>query len=435
MKKTIQLKIRTPLWTGDIDSKSDLLQSSGIIGSLRWWMEAILRGMGKFACDPVGDDRCPKEKKADSKKINLYCPACLIFGATGTRRLFRIELNGGRKVFDGGSLNIRPDGRNRGWYLGSGLVGDIELNIVPLDNSFNENLILLPLTIAAKWGGIGAKTQHGYGVVETVNGLNIDFGEFSNSIESISNNQRLTALGFELRTGNNDGLSNLKQMFFAKVWFEADEDWWKRVDGIRPDNQRNYRGYVNDQRMIQWIESNSVPIAPTIKNWLRFGNGQNLWKTNDQNKNRKIENWLFGITERVCAVCYEKVKEDRNNPQNFWCKNCRKSLKKEETFERIASKINISCAYPVNDNLWEFRIWGWIPNGRAEFDRNGFLKNLKDALNGSGSPAVPWKQLLGDQTNNHKLKVWREFDSSRDTVKQESDVNNNYIKSLLEGEK
>ena len=183
MRKPIQLKIRTPLWTGDIDSKSYLLQSSGIIGSLRWWTEVILRGMGKFACDPVGDDRCPKERRADSKKINLYCLACLIFGATGTRRLFRLELNGGRKVFDGGSLNIRPDGRNRGWYLGSGLVGDIELNIVPLNSDFNKSLILLPLTIAAKWGGIGAKTQHGYGVVELVceqpeNYPEVSFGDF-----------------------------------------------------------------------------------------------------------------------------------------------------------------------------------------------------------------------------------------------------------------
>ena len=44
----IKLKIKTPLWTGDIDSRSDLLQPTGIIGSLRWWTEAILRRMDKF---------------------------------------------------------------------------------------------------------------------------------------------------------------------------------------------------------------------------------------------------------------------------------------------------------------------------------------------------------------------------------------------------
>ena len=400
----INLKIKTPVWTGDIDTKSSLLQSTGIIGSLRWWTEAILRGMGKCSCDPASDERCPKEIN-DQK---YYCASCLIFGATGMRRLFRLELNGGTKVFDGGLLNIKPDGRNRGWYLGSGLMRDIKLNIVPLDESFDESLVLVPLTVAAKWGGIGAKTQHGYGVVEMENDLNIDFEKFSNLIESILNNQRLSKLGLGLRIGNNDRLPDLKKMFFAKVQFEAtDNDWWKQVDGIKPDNQRNYRGHVNDQRMINWVDSSSVPIAPAIKNWLRFDSGQNLWKANDQNGNREIENWLFGTIRNT----------------------------------KTASKINISCAYPVNNNLWEFRIWGWIPKDELPegFDRDRFLDNLKEVnlkgvLDRSESLKVPWDKLLGDKTRNHGLKIWREFKSSRDTVKpHESDISN-YIQSLLGGE-
>ena len=152
---SLNLKIKTPVWTGDIGTRSDLLQTTGIIGSLRWWTEAVLRGLGKYCWDPVSDDRCPK-KVNDQKQ---YCASCLIFGATGMRRLFRLELNGSTRVFYGGLINIKPDGRSRGWYLGSGIVGDIKLNIIPLDDSFNKNLILLPLTIAAKWGGIGAKRR------------------------------------------------------------------------------------------------------------------------------------------------------------------------------------------------------------------------------------------------------------------------------------
>ncbi len=45
----MKLKIKTPIYTGGIDSKSELLRSTGIMGSLRWWTEAILRGMCKFA--------------------------------------------------------------------------------------------------------------------------------------------------------------------------------------------------------------------------------------------------------------------------------------------------------------------------------------------------------------------------------------------------
>jgi len=62
------------------------------------------------------------------------------------------------------------------------------------------------------------------------------------------------------------------------------------------------------------------------------------------------------------------------------------------------------------------------------------LNNLKQALDGDGSVTVSWNEFLGDQTESHKLKVWREFDSSRDTVKpNESDISN-YLQSFLEDE-
>lgn len=424
MKIKLRLRTVTPVWIGDIDSKSDLLQSTGIIGSLRWWTEAILRGMGKFACDPIGDaDRCPKEKRVGSKKIKLYCPACLIFGATGMRRMFRLELNGGRRVFDGGSLNIRPDGRNRGWYLGSGLVGDIELNIVPVSSHFDESLILLPLALAANWGGIGAKTQIGYGVVEIENSLNKDFNKFSDSIVGIIENERLSALGIELRNGNNDDFPNLKEMFFAKVQFEVENnDWWKEVDGIRQALEpKDRRGKIdkemqqrNNKILQAWYDLGSVPIAPAIKNWL-------------------IKNWLrFGPEITTNTKQGEKMhvspfKEISNNKISDWL------LGNSEEDTKTASKINISCAYKVNGNHWEFRIWGWIPEKEKpdRFDRNNFLNELKQTLNGNGTITIPWTKLFGSQTNNHKLKIWRKFNSSRDTVTPgESDINS-FINSLL----
>jgi CRISPR-associated protein Cmr1 len=410
-----------------------VLQSTGIIGSLRWWTEAVLRGMNKFVCDPTKDDRCPKQVTKNNQKILQYCSACLIFGATGMRRMFRLEMHGGTKVFDGGAINIKPSRRNRGWYLGSGLKGEIDLHIISLDRDFDDNLVLVPLTIVANWGGIGARTQHGYGVVE-LNGVGkIKFEDFKSGLNKILNEDRLKRLNIEERKGENGILPDIKEMFFAKVQFEAENDWWKKVDGIRPDNGRNYRGYINDPRMQAWVESVSVPISPAIKNWLRYRNGKTLWQTGNQNKNRKIENWLFGTTDRVCAVCYENVIRDRNNPQNYWRNNCRKSLEPKQTMERVAAKLNISCAYKVKNNRWELRIWGWIPKSNLPpgFDREGFLKNVKQALNGKSSATIPWTDLLGDQTKDHKLKVWREFDSSRDTVKQNETSIDDYLQSLL----
>jgi len=387
----MKIRIKTPIWTGDIDSKSDWLHSTGIIGSLRWWTEAILRGIDKFSCDPAGDKRCPDEMR--------YCPACLIFGATGIRRLFRLEISGGEKIFDGGAINIKPQKRNRGWYLGSGLKGEIDLNITPLDRDFDENLVLVPLAIAAKWGGIGAKTQHGYGVVELVDKVGLRFENFQGALDKILKSERLHKLNIKERNETNDALPNIKEMFFAKIQFEVqNNDWWKEVDGIKPIS--------NDPRIKKWITTHSVPISPAIKNWLRFGkqiktkNG-NLLQVSpfSEVSNSTTSNWLFG-----------ESKDDKKS----------------------ASKINVSCAYRINNTTWEFRIWGWIPEGHEGFDRNKFLDGLKQALNGNGTITIPWTSLLGNHTNNHTLKVWREFNSPRDTVKEnESDIND-YLKSLLE---
>ncbi|MHA1758178.1 MAG: type III-B CRISPR module RAMP protein Cmr1 [Promethearchaeota archaeon] len=110
----IKAKIKTPIWTGDIDGISNVIQSTGIMGSLRWWFEVILRGMGSCCCDPTNNNlSCPIP--VESNGNSQYCLACLIFGNTGMRKLFRLEINGGRPLFNGNAINIRPSGRSRGW--------------------------------------------------------------------------------------------------------------------------------------------------------------------------------------------------------------------------------------------------------------------------------------------------------------------------------
>jgi CRISPR-associated protein Cmr1 len=433
----IILKIKTPVWTGDIDSKSELLQSTGITGSLRWWTEVILRGLDKFACDPVEDDRCPKKVKKNNLEMNEYCPACLIFGATGRRRTFRLHMNGGEETFNSTPIKIQPDNRKGGWYLGSGLKGEVNLEVTPLDKGFKGCLVLIPLTIAAKWGGLGAKTQHGYGVVGLAG--RVGFEDFKKALDALCDGGQLKRLGMAERTGDNNSLPDIKEMFFAKVRFEAQGNWWKGVDGIKRRGQKGnsdyYGGYESDPRMISWANSDSVPIAPAIKNWLRFGDGKGLWQTGN---NRELENWLFGTTKRICSECLTEVGKDKKNKDNFWCPHCKKSFKPKDTLERVASKINVSCAYCVNANLWEFRIWGWVPknNLSSMFNREGFLDNLKACLSGSGQVQIPfpWNRLLGGNTKGHSLKVWREFNSPRDTVKAQEPQIAVYLQSLLDGE-
>ncbi|MFQ6032792.1 MAG: hypothetical protein ACE5K2_07720, partial [Candidatus Zixiibacteriota bacterium] len=110
--------------------------------------------------------------------------------------------------------------------------------------------------------------------------------------------------------------------------------------------------------------------------------------------------------------------------------------------ERLASKINISCAYVVKNHTWEFRIWGWVPKkgistkqGKAlGFNRENFLNQLKASLDGSGSVKLPWDLFSSTGTTEHKFKliVWREYDSPRDTVTRNENNPTKYLQSLLD---
>jgi len=87
----LTLKTLTPLWTGGVDKTCDRLHETGIIGSLRWWYEAIVRGLGGEACDPTSDDRCTYDPQ---KGWSSVCHVCQIFGCTGLSRGFRVGLEG-----------------------------------------------------------------------------------------------------------------------------------------------------------------------------------------------------------------------------------------------------------------------------------------------------------------------------------------------------
>ncbi|NOZ59383.1 MAG: type III-B CRISPR module RAMP protein Cmr1, partial [Euryarchaeota archaeon] len=99
----VRIRTLTPLWTGDVDRKCRRIRETGIIGSLRWWYEALVRGLGGYACDPTSVDRCELNQKRfqraikDNRSIQealdeQICPACQLFGCTGWSRRFKVEM-------------------------------------------------------------------------------------------------------------------------------------------------------------------------------------------------------------------------------------------------------------------------------------------------------------------------------------------------------
>ena len=87
----IKLKALTPLWTGGVDQGPDRLRGAGLIGSLRWWYEVLVRGLGGHACDPtVPQVRCPDKNVKKPSNPGHHCVACELFGCTGWARKFRL---------------------------------------------------------------------------------------------------------------------------------------------------------------------------------------------------------------------------------------------------------------------------------------------------------------------------------------------------------
>lgn len=119
-----------------------------------------MRALGGSACDPTAKDKCEYKVKKSS-----ICNACQLFGCTGWARKFRIEWDGleSTPVFLVTSSKI-----NQGWLKRifekqhNALFGQASLKITA-DDKDNEDVLLATLSIIAKYGGLGAKTQHGFG--------------------------------------------------------------------------------------------------------------------------------------------------------------------------------------------------------------------------------------------------------------------------------
>ncbi len=86
-----ELRALTNIWTGDARRNGDRLIPTGIMGSLRWWYEVLVRGLGGKACDPTAKEvRCPQDSRKKPTDPGHHCVVCELFGCTGWARKFRL---------------------------------------------------------------------------------------------------------------------------------------------------------------------------------------------------------------------------------------------------------------------------------------------------------------------------------------------------------
>jgi CRISPR-associated protein Cmr1 len=136
---------RTDLWTGDAEQHEKRLINTGLLGSIRWWFEVLVRGLGGAACDPT------KTQCSDKK----HCAVCELFGCTGWTRKFRFE------VLDGnGAIRMGKDNKESKYSPQIKANEKFTLRFTPLRPICEEEWALLEATLRliAEYGTIGGKT-------------------------------------------------------------------------------------------------------------------------------------------------------------------------------------------------------------------------------------------------------------------------------------
>jgi len=143
--KEWKLKALTPIWTGSVNQGAERLIPTGVMGSIRWWFEVLVRGLGGKACDPTSDVRCPDKNVKEPDKSGHHCVVCELFGCAGWARKFRLM------VLDENDQVIQNQIKANQTFT---------LRFIPLRPIRDEEWCLVDATLRliAHYGAIGGKT-------------------------------------------------------------------------------------------------------------------------------------------------------------------------------------------------------------------------------------------------------------------------------------
>jgi CRISPR-associated protein Cmr1 len=401
----VKIQTLTPIWTGGIEAgKCDRIHETGLLGSLRWWMEVLVRGMGGVVCDPTteGDRYRLDPKKFDLKTYHKFqtdaerrkylrdagvCDVSQIFGTTGWKRQFRLEVDE-IEISDAeikhtitASRSYPDMKRPPTWYFRDPTKKDVQpalpntpkagcfiIKIQSLNPNFKPEIIAGLIQYIADWSALGARPQMGFGVIQVMN------EDFSKSIQI--NTQALYDWLITTRgTANSTQLDNYKHLpslqniFLAKI---------QPKDSIFDEKSTFNLKY--DLRQLFRTTEDKSDVKST-----------KLILKKDQKKNQVTEEQE--LRHFIMGVVPEKSSDDNKR----------------------AAKIKMSRPYQDEKIM---RVWGWIPED-SKFYKNGWDRKT--------ITQVIYKHLQ----EQYNLTVWRETNSPRDTVTPNQIHNQEFLHSLL----
>lgn len=178
----------------------DRIHETGLLGSMRWWYEALVRGLGGKVCESGGEcefnaDKYKKSVAGDEGerlRESGLCDVCQVFGSTGWKRRFRLSI--AEKNVENAIIQHRIKAEEKTYeaqgkkctpirYFQNPLQADIkptppntpqtgsfEIQVQNLCHDFPPDVIRGLIQFIADWGVLGARAQMGFGIIEPMNG-------------------------------------------------------------------------------------------------------------------------------------------------------------------------------------------------------------------------------------------------------------------------
>ncbi|MBT9132951.1 MAG: hypothetical protein DDT33_01482 [Firmicutes bacterium] len=344
----MQIKPLTPLWTGDAEGKGERVLETGILGSLRWWYEALVRGLGHYACDPGGGTCEYKEKLAGS------CPVCQLFGCTGYSRRFRLLVEGGSGA--GNLLEVKlsnPGNSNhRGWRIPAIVAPQFNLSFLPMRVSglegFEAAALHYTLQLIEQYGALGGKTSQGQGVMKI-----IGIDNLSMKMDFALWREELARRPADVQGKNLIGAPDLKNLVGATILLEELEDnkvdaakIWSKLP-LKAWSKLPLKAEVRNQPWTPPANSEWLPSSPAIRARLR----QLLRETDDfpgfDGDLGLQRHRLMGTTSGKWGDLRPQKEVNRDRPKG--------------------SDIFVTHLYKL-EGCWKMRIFAFIPKNGNQID-------------------------------------------------------------------
>jgi CRISPR-associated protein Cmr1 len=365
----IRVNTLTPLWTGDINGECSRIKETSLIGSLRWWYETLVRSLDGSACDPTSESRCPSQEDGSKNR----CDVCEFFGCTGWGRRFGIRVVKSPEVvkmkflsrIEHESFYYYMGGRRNPTYMDKwyeliykeanprAFFGRIRLAALShslISKEHISDIVAFLLKLISVSGGMGAKSQIGFGLINLENEKEFDIREGFRKIKSIK--------------GSRDSLKK-------ETLGPCLNDYFKLEVALPTDflGNRGTSWYPEKPDMTQSYLQSGFALKFLVRN---------AFKKDD-------------IAESVCTNYSEIIRESEKRKRKIEednGRNVKREIKKydpekivvrsifgSDIAEKWASLIYISDAFKERDS-YKVRIWGFVPKC-TEFGRFRCVINKK----------------------------------------------------------